>query len=109
MIAGDDARTKLNNIYDKINENTPKKTWARLNCIQKQERIKEFVERTSTNTTHCTKHESKLLKMLNDGKLKNTFVDYDITAGTVISINIPKKPKSKKIKTTPVSNSDSDE
>ena len=111
ILVGSDARTKLNKIYDKINESELKKNWTKLNNTRKQERINEFTKRSIKDVNQCEQLELKLLKMLEDGKLKRTFIDYDTTTGTIISINIPEKSeklgKTKKVQLS--SSSDSDE
>ena len=109
ILVKDDARTKLNKIYDEIDKNALKKNWAKLSNTQKQERIKEFVKRSVKDTKQSEQLELKLLKMLDDGKLKRTFIDYDTSNGSIISITIPEKTPQKTKKVMLSSSSDSDE
>jgi hypothetical protein len=109
ILVKDDARTKLNKIYDEIDKNALKKNWVKLTTTQKQERIKEFVKRSVKDTKLSEQMELKLLKMLDDGKLKRTFIDYDTLNGSIISITIPEKLNTKTKKVIMSSSSDSDE
>lgn len=95
IIEKENARTKLNKIYDEIDKNALKKNWAKLSNVQKQNRIKEFVERSVKDKNQGKKLEAKLLKMLTDGKLKRTYVEYDPVAGIINLINIPEKINNK--------------
>lgn len=103
----DSARDKLNKIYDNIDKTALLKKWTKLTLSQKQDRIKDFVKRTYKNDKNET--EKKLLDMLNNGKLKMGWVDYNNKEGYIIAINIEKKPKKvKKSHSSHSDNSDTD-
>jgi len=108
IIEKEDARTKLNKIYDEIDKNALKKNWTKLSNTQKQNRIKEFVKRSVKDTNQSEKLEAKLLKMLDDGKLKRTYVEYDSMIGVITLINIPEKSNNKTNKVESDSSSDSE-
>jgi len=108
IIEKEDARTKLNKIYDEIDKNALKKNWAKLSNTQKQNRIKEFVKRSVKDANQSEKLEAKLLKMLDDGKLKRTYIEYDSMIGIISLISIPEKSNNKTNKVESDSDSDSE-
>lgn len=90
-----DAREKLNEIYNDIDQETLKRKWGRLTIMQKKDRIKSFLIQTITDEEERDNMEKKIYQMLDDGKLKPKFVVYDHSAGKITEINIvPDKSKS---------------
>lgn len=87
----ENARTKLNKIFDTIEENSLKKKWSKLTLNQKKDRIKFFINNKKIKLT-----ENNVIEMLENGTLKSTYVDYDSEVGVIKSIIIPEKQKDKK-------------
>lgn len=83
------ARDKLNNIYQKIDENSLKKKWNRLQLIQKIDRTKEFLKSLIKDETNRNQIQDELIKMLNDGELKTMkYVKYDHDEKQITSIEV---------------------
>ena len=89
------ARDKLKKIYDNIDNEALKRKWNRLTALQKQNRIKDFLKTTIKDEKTRGITEKKFISMLEEGKLKQKFVEYDRSTGKISSINIVGDEKKK--------------
>ena len=105
------ARNKLNKIYDNIDKTAFNKNWSRLTFSQRQDRIKDFFNKSIKDDIIKENLEKKILNMLENKKLKRTYIEYDNINGTIISINLPEKTKTTntKIKKKSINSDSSDE
>ena len=104
------ARDKLKKIYDNIDNEALKRKWNRLTALQKQNRIKDFLKTTIKDEKTREITEKKIISMLEEGKLKQKFVEYDHLMGKISSVNIPsdEKKKIKKVKSDSSKSNSSD-
>lgn len=82
------TQKKLNDIFDKEDAHALKKSWGRLNEIQKTNRIKNFVSKMIMDNTKKQQYENKLLELLGTKKLKKSQVEYDEKNGEITNIDI---------------------
>ena len=85
------ARDKLNKLCEEIDKCALHKSWSKLSVSQKQNRLEEYLKRIDNMTAH-----KKILKMLEEKKLKQAYVDYDPKVGVIKSLNIPEKSEKTK-------------
>ena len=86
------ARENINNVCNKLTESKFKKGWNRLLTEQKEEQLNRFFKDEKNDDI-----KKKVLKLFNDGKLKQKMVEYDKTNGKIISFNLGKQSGKKEI------------
>lgn len=84
-IKKNNTKTKLDKIYENIENSVVKKEWTKLNHQQKIKKIKEFLK-----TKNNKKLEDTLFDMIEKKKLKSSYIDYNIETGIINAINLPK-------------------
>jgi hypothetical protein len=82
-----DAQSKLDKLYSSIEENSLKKKWISLTLAQKEDRLKTFMKLLSKDDIYI----ERILKMLEKGTLKQSYIEYDCHKGEIISLNVPEK------------------
>jgi len=82
------ARQKINDMFDKIEISALKKSWARLNDKQKENRIKLYVSEMIMDDAKKSGYEKKLLELFETKKLKKTQIEYDEKEGKIISVDV---------------------
>lgn len=92
------AKNKLAKIYDNIDTFTLNRKWTKLSLLQKQDRIKNFVETSIEDEKIRAGVEKKLLTLLESGDLKQKCVDYDSKTGTIKAVNLEEKQTKEKTK-----------
>lgn len=80
------AREKFNKLCAEVDKCALKKSWNKLTIGQKQERLNEYFKRVD----EMDKLE-KVLKMLEDKKLKHAYVEYNSIEGFIKALFIPTK------------------
>jgi hypothetical protein len=118
-----DARNKLNDIYQKIDECALKKKWNRLQVSQRVERVKNYLSELIPDAKKRKPIEDQLVETIKNGAMATAkYVTYDQYTGNILAIldlnqdsetkeyKLGKsKPKPKTKKQTKVVVSDSDD
>jgi hypothetical protein len=75
------TKNKLEQIYNKIDENCLKKKWGRLTDEQKKDRLKLYYNDDQDKY-------NMIVKLLEEKKLKQSCVEYDTISSKIISIKL---------------------
>ncbi len=88
-IEQDDTKTKLDDIFSKIDEFTLKKQWAKLSTTQKTERIRHFISLKKLSDDKTLLIIKTIDKLIKNKKLKTSYIEYNVELGQIDEINIP--------------------
>jgi len=82
------TQKKLDNFFEKQDNFALKKSWTRLNDVQKIGRIKYYVSKMIMDTNKKQEYEKKLLELHSEKKIKKTQIVYDENLGEIVSIDV---------------------
>ena len=82
------AKSKIVEIYDKINEQTLHWKWNKLSNPQKKDRIDEYLKYTITDDNKKNKAKLLIYNLIDSKKLKKNAITYDSTKSKVTGIFI---------------------
>jgi hypothetical protein len=85
----DETKTKLENMFNKINEFVLKKQWTKLTANQKNERIDNFIKSKKMSDDKTLLVKDTIDKLIKNKKLKSSYIDYNSELGQIDEINIP--------------------
>lgn len=80
------AKSKLNQIYDKIYNDTLHWKWTKLSIPQQRDRIKDYLKNTIVDTIKRESAEKLLIGLVDNEKLKKTAIAYDTEKGQITGI-----------------------
>jgi hypothetical protein len=92
------ARENITNLCNKLTENQLKKKWVRLTLDYKIDQIKKYCLEKFENNEERVKIQEKILKLLEEGKLKQNLIEYNEKIGKIINIEYEIKEHIKKKK-----------
>ena len=82
-----DARNKLNDIYQKIDECALKKKWNRLQVSQRVERVKKYLSELIPDAKKRKPIEDQLVETIKSGGMTTAkYVTYDQYTGNILAI-----------------------
>lgn len=82
------AKSKINEIYDKINAQTLHWRWSKLSTPQQKDRIKEYLKVAVVDAKKRSDAEALIFSLIDSGKLKKNSVTYDTEKSQVTGIFI---------------------
>lgn len=85
----DETKTKLDNMFSKIDEFVLKKQWTKLTPNQKNERIDHFIRLKKLSDDKVLLIKDTIDKLIKNKKLKSSYIEYNIETGQIDEINIP--------------------
>lgn len=83
-----EKKTKLSEIYEKINNDTLHSKWSKLSIPQQKNRIKEYLKSTIVDLEKQKKAENLLFNLIESQKIKKNAVTYDTDKSQVTGIFI---------------------
>jgi hypothetical protein len=82
------GKTKMTEIYDKINTQTLHWKWGKLSIPQQKDRIKEYLKLTIFDEEKKTQAEKLLFELIDSEKLKKNSIAYDMEKSQITGIFI---------------------
>lgn len=82
------AKSKINEIYDKINTQTLHWKWSKLSIPQQKDRVKEYLKVTIDNDEKRSQAEKLIFGLIESQKLKKKAITYDTEKSQITGIFI---------------------